>query len=184
MMSVLCSRKQMEIMFSKGAPESILSRCNNILCNDDGSTVPLSAHIRAQLEVKFNRLGLFAFFDGCIFSASLVLVWVGYFDADGSDRKLVFLEVFLKVWIQLIWNRNDICGGYKCGFFCCAGIVALIWCLCIYICSSLILSTYFNYQRTIDLCFGFVDLIQSAVNEPIIKVAHFTNSSFNNVLRL
>ncbi|XP_070018436.1 calcium-transporting ATPase 3, endoplasmic reticulum-type isoform X1 [Nicotiana tabacum] len=54
MMSVLCSRKQMEIMFSKGAPESILSRCNNILCNDDGSTVPLSAHIRAQLEVKFN----------------------------------------------------------------------------------------------------------------------------------
>ncbi|MCD9640960.1 Calcium-transporting ATPase 3, endoplasmic reticulum-type [Datura stramonium] len=54
MMSVLCSRKQMEIMFSKGAPESILSRCINILCNDDGSTVPLSAHIRAQLEAKFN----------------------------------------------------------------------------------------------------------------------------------
>ncbi|XP_060178652.1 calcium-transporting ATPase 3, endoplasmic reticulum-type isoform X2 [Lycium barbarum] len=53
MMSVLCSRKQMEIMFSKGAPESILSRCTNILCNDDGSTVPLSAHIRAQLEAKF-----------------------------------------------------------------------------------------------------------------------------------
>lgn len=62
MMSVLCSRKQMEIMFSKGAPESILSRCTNILCNDDGSTVPLSAHIRAQLEAKCNRLGLFFFF--------------------------------------------------------------------------------------------------------------------------
>lgn len=54
MMSVLCNRKQMEIMFSKGAPESILSRCTNILCNDDGSTVPLSAHIRAQLEAKYN----------------------------------------------------------------------------------------------------------------------------------
>lgn len=54
MMSVLCSRKQMEIIFSKGAPECILSRCTNILCNDDGSTVPLSAHIRDQLEAKYN----------------------------------------------------------------------------------------------------------------------------------
>ncbi|WMV37951.1 hypothetical protein MTR67_031336 [Solanum verrucosum] len=59
MMSVLCNRKQMEIMFSKGAPESILSRCTNILCNDDGSTVPLSAHIRAQLEAKYNRVASF-----------------------------------------------------------------------------------------------------------------------------
>lgn len=55
MMSVLCSRKQMEIMFSKGAPESILSRCTAILCNDDGSTVPLSAAIRAELELRFHR---------------------------------------------------------------------------------------------------------------------------------
>ncbi|CAN4078331.1 unnamed protein product [Withania somnifera] len=54
MMSVLCSRKQMQIMFSKGAPESILSRCTNILCNDDGSTVSLSARIRVQLEAKYN----------------------------------------------------------------------------------------------------------------------------------
>ncbi|KAK3000504.1 hypothetical protein RJ639_022312 [Escallonia herrerae] len=53
MMSVLCSRKQMEIMFSKGAPESIMSRCTNILCNDDGSTVPLTASIRAELESRF-----------------------------------------------------------------------------------------------------------------------------------
>lgn len=58
MMSVLCSRKQMEIMFSKGAPESIISRCTNILCNDDGSTVPLTANIRAELESRFHRLGL------------------------------------------------------------------------------------------------------------------------------
>ncbi|CAH9077838.1 unnamed protein product [Cuscuta epithymum] len=54
MMSVLCSRKQMDIMFSKGAPESILSRCTDILCNDDGSTIPLSANIKAQLESKFD----------------------------------------------------------------------------------------------------------------------------------
>ncbi|KAA8537867.1 hypothetical protein F0562_027553 [Nyssa sinensis] len=54
MMSVLCSRKQMEIMFSKGAPESIISRCTNVLCNDDGSTVPLTANIRAELESRFH----------------------------------------------------------------------------------------------------------------------------------
>ncbi|XP_073306816.1 calcium-transporting ATPase 3, endoplasmic reticulum-type [Primulina huaijiensis] len=54
MMSVLCNRKQIEIMFSKGAPESILSRCTSILCNDDGSTVPLTSNIRAEIESKFN----------------------------------------------------------------------------------------------------------------------------------
>lgn len=55
MMSVLCSRKQMEIMFSKGAPESIISRCTSILCNDDGSTVPLTANVRDELESRFRR---------------------------------------------------------------------------------------------------------------------------------
>ncbi|KAJ8773265.1 hypothetical protein K2173_028442 [Erythroxylum novogranatense] len=54
MMSVLCSRKQMEVMFSKGAPESIISRCSHILCNDDGSTTPLSAAIRDELESRFH----------------------------------------------------------------------------------------------------------------------------------
>ncbi|KAF2309624.1 hypothetical protein GH714_004329 [Hevea brasiliensis] len=54
MMSVLCSRKLTEIMFSKGAPESIISRCSNILCNDDGSTVPLSAAIRDEIESRFH----------------------------------------------------------------------------------------------------------------------------------
>ncbi|KAI5598083.1 hypothetical protein BDE02_02G108300 [Populus trichocarpa] len=53
MMSVLCSQKQKEIMFSKGAPESIVSRCSNILCNDDGSTVPFSAAVRDELESRF-----------------------------------------------------------------------------------------------------------------------------------
>ncbi|XP_034220563.1 calcium-transporting ATPase 3, endoplasmic reticulum-type isoform X3 [Prunus dulcis] len=54
MMSVLCSRNQLQIMFSKGAPESIISRCTNILCNDDGSTIPLTASIRAELESRFH----------------------------------------------------------------------------------------------------------------------------------
>lgn len=54
MMSVLCSRKQKQMMFSKGAPESIISRCTNILCNGDGSTVPLTADIRAELESRFH----------------------------------------------------------------------------------------------------------------------------------
>ncbi|KAL4181762.1 hypothetical protein AMTRI_Chr12g239000 [Amborella trichopoda] len=56
MMSVLCSRKQQEILFSKGAPESIIARCSNILCNDDGSAVPLTADIRAELESRFHSL--------------------------------------------------------------------------------------------------------------------------------
>ncbi|CAA6667467.1 unnamed protein product [Spirodela intermedia] len=56
MMSVLCSRKQQEIMFSKGAPESILSRCTHILCNEDGSSVPLTADIRSELETRFHSL--------------------------------------------------------------------------------------------------------------------------------
>ncbi|CAL5360893.1 unnamed protein product [Camellia sinensis] len=54
MMTVLCSRKQMEIMFSKGAPESIISRCTSILCNDDGSTSPLTANIQTELESRFH----------------------------------------------------------------------------------------------------------------------------------
>ncbi|XP_047981174.1 calcium-transporting ATPase 3, endoplasmic reticulum-type [Salvia hispanica] len=54
MMSVLCNRKQIQIMFSKGAPESILPRCTNIMCNDDGSTVHLTSEIRAEIESKFH----------------------------------------------------------------------------------------------------------------------------------
>uniref|UniRef100_A0A0D9ZCN5 Calcium-transporting ATPase n=1 Tax=Oryza glumipatula TaxID=40148 RepID=A0A0D9ZCN5_9ORYZ len=53
MMSVLCSRKQQEIMFSKGAPESVMARCTHILCNDDGSSVPLTMDIRNELEARF-----------------------------------------------------------------------------------------------------------------------------------
>ncbi|XP_014500933.1 calcium-transporting ATPase 3, endoplasmic reticulum-type [Vigna radiata var. radiata] len=54
MMSVLCSRNQMHILFSKGAPESIIPRCSTILCNSDGSIVPLTADIRAELDSRFN----------------------------------------------------------------------------------------------------------------------------------
>ncbi|KAG0465912.1 hypothetical protein HPP92_020076 [Vanilla planifolia] len=53
MMSVLCCRKQQGIMFCKGAPESIISRCTHILCNDDGSSILLSADIRNELEARF-----------------------------------------------------------------------------------------------------------------------------------
>ncbi|KAG0606337.1 hypothetical protein M758_9G132800 [Ceratodon purpureus] len=57
MMSVLCSRKQQEIMFCKGAPESILSRCTSVLCNDDGSAAPMTAEIRAELEERLYSYG-------------------------------------------------------------------------------------------------------------------------------
>ncbi|XP_019437891.1 PREDICTED: calcium-transporting ATPase 3, endoplasmic reticulum-type [Lupinus angustifolius] len=53
MMSVLCSRNQMHVLFSKGAPESIISRCTTIMCNDDGSIVPLTADIQAELNSRF-----------------------------------------------------------------------------------------------------------------------------------
>lgn len=57
MMSVLCSRKQQEIMFSKGAPESVIARCSNVLCNDDGSAIPLTLDVRSELENRFQSLG-------------------------------------------------------------------------------------------------------------------------------
>lgn len=57
MMSVLCSRKQQEIMFSKGAPESIIARCSNVLCNDDGSAIPLTVDVRSELENRFLSFG-------------------------------------------------------------------------------------------------------------------------------
>ena len=58
MMSVLCSHKQMDVMFSKGAPESIIARCTKLLCNSDGSVVPLTAAARAELESRFRRLDI------------------------------------------------------------------------------------------------------------------------------
>ncbi|KAL3687065.1 hypothetical protein R1sor_013374 [Riccia sorocarpa] len=57
MMSVLCTRKQQDIMFCKGAPESILARCSSVLCNDDGSAAPMTSEIRAELEEKLFSYG-------------------------------------------------------------------------------------------------------------------------------
>ncbi|CAI8599347.1 unnamed protein product [Vicia faba] len=54
MMSVLCSRNQLLVLFSKGAPESIISKCTTILCNCDGSVMPLTADIRSELDSMFN----------------------------------------------------------------------------------------------------------------------------------
>lgn len=59
MMSVLCSRNQLHVLFSKGAPESIISKCTTILCNGDGSVMPLTADIRSELDSMFNRLGFY-----------------------------------------------------------------------------------------------------------------------------
>ncbi|XP_038886243.1 calcium-transporting ATPase 3, endoplasmic reticulum-type isoform X1 [Benincasa hispida] len=56
MMSILCSRNQSHILFSKGAPESIISRCSSILCNEDGSTSVLTSSIRTELEARFQSL--------------------------------------------------------------------------------------------------------------------------------
>ncbi|KAI3958883.1 hypothetical protein MKX01_023559 [Papaver californicum] len=53
MMSALCSLKQQGILFSKGAPESIISCCTSILCDDDGSIAPLTSDMRAELEARF-----------------------------------------------------------------------------------------------------------------------------------
>lgn len=57
MMSVLRSRKQQEILFCKGAPECILSRCTSVLCNDDGAAAPMTAEIRAELEERLYSYG-------------------------------------------------------------------------------------------------------------------------------
>lgn len=55
MMSVLCGGKDQDIMFSKGAPESIFARCTHILCNSDGSSIPLTPDIRSELNSRFHR---------------------------------------------------------------------------------------------------------------------------------
>lgn len=61
MMSILCSHQQMDVMFSKGAPESIIARCTRLLCNSDGSVVPITTAARAELESRFHRLDINSF---------------------------------------------------------------------------------------------------------------------------
>ncbi|EKM55663.1 uncharacterized protein PHACADRAFT_256444 [Phanerochaete carnosa HHB-10118-sp] len=50
MMSVLIRRNGIGALFAKGAPESVLERCNSVLV--DGSTIPLSAELRSALLQK------------------------------------------------------------------------------------------------------------------------------------
>ena len=47
MMSVLIRRNGVGALFVKGAPESVLERCNSVLVN--GTTIPLSAELRSAL---------------------------------------------------------------------------------------------------------------------------------------
>ncbi|KAH7427301.1 hypothetical protein KP509_10G038200 [Ceratopteris richardii] len=56
MMSVLCTRKQQQILFCKGAPETIFTRCTYVLCNEDGSTAPMTTEIRSELEEQLHSL--------------------------------------------------------------------------------------------------------------------------------
>ena len=56
-MSVLCTRKGQEIMFTKGAPENVLDRCSHVLCNDNGASVPLTEAAKAQMRAKFAEYG-------------------------------------------------------------------------------------------------------------------------------
>eukprot|EP01018_Ginkgo_biloba_P012515 Gb_16389 [translate_table: standard] len=41
----------------KGAPESIVAQCTNVLCNDDNSAVPLTSDVQAELEETFHSFG-------------------------------------------------------------------------------------------------------------------------------
>jgi len=57
MMSVLCTRKGNEILFCKGAPESILARCTQVLCNEGGGTAPLKDHRRQEIYDRVRVYG-------------------------------------------------------------------------------------------------------------------------------
>lgn len=104
MMSVLCSRKQQEIMFSKGAPESIMARCTHILCNDDGSSVPLTMDIRNELEARFQRLAFFM----CNLSSGT------------APSTLLMIILKYSAHISVVNNTSDT--------FCCRGtLVILPW---------------------------------------------------------
>ena len=57
MMSVLCRRKGQDIMFTKGAPETVLERCSYMLANDEGKSVPMTASARRQISSKVQHYG-------------------------------------------------------------------------------------------------------------------------------
>lgn len=115
MMSVLCSRKHMEIMFSKGAPESIISRCTSILCNDDGSTVPLTQSIRAELESRFHRLFILAtpFSFLCLLTYSICF-------------SLWFMILHIIILLVLFDGKNNSSTFYM---LYCSGLLFVLWIL-------------------------------------------------------
>eukprot|EP00850_Spirogloea_muscicola_P005663 SM000026S08912 [mRNA] locus=s26:447090:456715:+ [translate_table: standard] len=57
MMSVLCTRQGENIVFTKGAPENVLAACSNVMCNTDGSTVPLTQEVKSMLYSRLYRYG-------------------------------------------------------------------------------------------------------------------------------
>eukprot|EP00850_Spirogloea_muscicola_P004302 SM000018S03667 [mRNA] locus=s18:597179:607428:- [translate_table: standard] len=57
MMSVLCTRQGENIVFTKGAPEYVLAACSNVMCNTDGTTVPLTQEVKSMLYSRLYRYG-------------------------------------------------------------------------------------------------------------------------------
>eukprot|EP00249_Psilotum_nudum_P020077 c27552_g1_i1 orf=73-3078(+) len=57
MMSVLCTHKQQVVLFTKGAPESIIPRCTHVLCNGDGLVAPVTNNIRLELIENVQSYG-------------------------------------------------------------------------------------------------------------------------------
>lgn len=57
MMSVLCTHKAEAVLFAKGAPESILRRCTQTMCNDEGTVSELTDEIRRDIQEKTTSYG-------------------------------------------------------------------------------------------------------------------------------
>ncbi|QDZ17928.1 calcium-translocating P-type ATPase [Chloropicon primus] len=57
MMSVMCKRKGQEILFTKGAPETVLDRCTDMLANSEGKSLPLTQAMKSQILSKVQHYG-------------------------------------------------------------------------------------------------------------------------------
>jgi len=56
MMSVLCTRNAQEVLFVKGAPESVLAASAQALCSD-GQTIPLTESLRKEILARAFQFG-------------------------------------------------------------------------------------------------------------------------------